>query len=122
MADKANRTGVTERFPAPAVQKSMQVDLALIDSYAHLLGALELHIVKAAKQHEAQTVYLLQTVPGMGKILSCVLLHEMHDLARFPSVQDLVSYCRLVKGAKESVGTRINGCDACDVVLCFLSY
>ncbi|HEX9871820.1 MAG TPA: transposase [Candidatus Tectomicrobia bacterium] len=106
LADKANRTGVAERFPDPAVQKSMEVDLALIDSYDHLLGDLELHIVQAAKQHEAQTVYLLQTVPGIGKILSLGLVYEMHDIARFPSVQEFVSYGRLVTCAKESAGTR----------------
>jgi hypothetical protein len=49
LADKANRLGVAERFPDPAVQKSMEVDLALIDSYDHLLGDLELHFLKAAK-------------------------------------------------------------------------
>jgi transposase len=65
-----------------------------------------LHIIKAAKQHDANTLYLLQTVPGIGKILSLVLLYEIHDIQRFPSVQDFVSYCRLVKCAKESAGKR----------------
>ena len=51
-------------------------------------------------------MYLLQTVPGIGKILSLVLLYEIHDIARFPRVQDFVSYCRLVKCAKESAGKR----------------
>jgi transposase len=106
LAYKANRTGVAERFPDPAVQKSLEVDLALIDYYDQLLSDLELHIVKAAKQHDAQTVYLLQTVPGIGKILSLVLLYEIHTIERFPSVQDFVSYCRLVKCAKESAGKR----------------
>jgi transposase len=46
-------------------------------------------------------------VPGIGTILSLVLLYESHDLQRFPSVQDCVSYCRLVKCAKESAGTRL---------------
>jgi transposase len=49
---------------------------------------------------------LLQTVPGIGKILSLVLLDEIHDIARFPSVQDFVSYGRLVKCAKKSAGKR----------------
>jgi len=106
LAYKANRTGVAERFPDPAVQKSLEVDLALIDYYDQLLSDLELHIVNAAKQHDAQTVYLLQTVPGIGKILSLVLLYEIHTIERFPSVQDFVSYCRLVKCAKESAGKR----------------
>jgi len=45
-------------------------------------------------------------VPGIGKILSLVLLDEMHDIQRFPRVQDCVSFCRLVKCARESAGTR----------------
>jgi transposase len=106
LAYKANRTGVAERFPDPAVQKSMEVDLALIGYYDQLLSDVELTIVQAAKQHDAQTLYLLQTVPGIGKILSLVLLYEIHDIARFPRVQDFVSYCRLVKCAKESAGKR----------------
>src|SRR5262245_63165675 len=53
------------------------------------------------------TAHLLQTVPGIGKILSLVLLYEMHDIDRFPTVQDCVSYCRLVKCAKESAGKRV---------------
>jgi transposase len=106
IAYKANHAGVAERFPDPAVQKSIEVDLALIDYYDQLLRDLELAIVTTAKQHDANTLYLLQTVPGIGKILSLVLLYEIHDIARFPRVQDFVSYCRLVKCAKESAGKR----------------
>jgi transposase len=106
IAYQANRDGVAERFPDPAVQKSIEVDLALIGHYDALLRDLELAIVTTAKQHDANTLYLLQTVPGIGKILSLVLLYEMHDIARFPRVQDFVSYCRLVKCAKESAGKR----------------
>jgi transposase len=106
IAYKTNRAGVAERFAAPAVQKSIAVDLALIDYDDQLLRDLELAIVTMAKQHDANTLYLLQTVPGIGKILSLGLLYERHDLARFPRVQDVVSYCRLVKGAKESAGQR----------------
>ena len=100
IASKANRDGVAERFADPAVQKSIEVDLALITYYDELLRDLELTIVKTAKHHDANTLYLLQTVPGIGKILSLVLLYEMHDIKRFPRVQDFASYCRLVKCAR----------------------
>jgi transposase len=106
IAYKANRTGVAERFPEPAVQKSIEVDLALIAYYDRLLSDLELSIVKTARQHDANTLSRLQTVPGVGKMLSLVLLYEIHDIQRFPRVQDFVSYCRLVKCAKESAGKR----------------
>jgi transposase len=106
IAYKANRDGVSERFPDPAVQKSIAVDLALIDHYDQLLRDVELSILTTAKQHNANTLYLLRTVPGIGEILSLVLLYEIHDLQRFPRVQDFVSYCRLIKCAKESAGKR----------------
>jgi len=106
MASKANRAGVAERFADPAVQKSLEGDLALITSYDALRRDVELTIVTTATHHDAQTLYLLQTVPGIGKILSLVLLYEIHDIARFPRVQDFASYCRLVKCAKESAGKR----------------
>jgi transposase len=106
LAYKANRAGVAERFPDPAVQKNIEVDLALIGYYDQLLNDVELSMVNTAKQHDAQTLYRLQSVPGIGKILSLVMLYEIHDITRFPRVQDFVSYCRLVKCAKESAGKR----------------
>jgi len=106
IAYKANRDGIAERFPDPAVQKSIEVDLALLDHYDRLLRDMELTVLKTAKQHDANTLYLLCTVPGIGEILSLVLLYEIHDIQRFPRVPDFVSYCRLVQCAKESAGKR----------------
>jgi transposase len=106
IAYKANRDGVAERFADPAVQKSIEVDLALIGYYDELLRDVELTILNTAKHHDANTLYLLQTVPGIGKILSLVLLYEIHDIHRFPRVQEFASYCRLVKCAKVSNGKR----------------
>jgi transposase len=106
IAYKANRAGVAERFPHPAVHKSIELDLALIGHYDQRLRDVELSILTTAKQHDANTLYLLRTVPGIGEILSLVLLYEIHDIQRFPRVQDVVSYCRLVTCAKESAGKR----------------
>ena len=106
IAYKANRDGVAERFADPAVPKSIEVDLALLGYDDQLLHDMELSVLKTAKQHDANTLYRLRTVPGIGEILSLVLLYEIHDIQRFPRVQDFVSYCRLVKCAKESAGKR----------------
>jgi transposase len=106
IAYTANRSGVAERFADPAVPKSVEVDLALLDYSDQLLQDLELAIVKTAQQHDANTLYVLQTVPGIGKILSLVLWYAIHDIARFPRVQAFVSYCRLVTCAQESAGKR----------------
>lgn len=69
----------------------MEVDLALITHYDCLLGDIELSILTTAKQHHAPTLYLLRTVPGIGEILSLVRRYEIHDIGRFPRVQDFVS-------------------------------
>ena len=59
-----------------------------------------------AKQPEVNTLYRLQTGPGIGQMLSLVWLYDIHPIDRFPRGQEFASYCRLVKGAKESNGKR----------------
>ena len=107
IACQANRAGVAERVSAPAVHKTIAVDLALITSYDELLKSLALSILQTATHHDAQPLSLWQTVPGMGTRLSLVLLYELHQIDRFPSVQDCVSYARLVKWAQDSAGKRV---------------
>jgi transposase len=104
IAYKSNREGVAERFADPSVRSSVTFDLKRIDFYDGLLNQIELEILRHAKLHDANTFHLLDSVPGVGKILALVLLYEIHDISRFPSVQDFVSYCRLVKSKKESAG------------------
>ena len=88
------------------MQQSLEVDLALIDSDDPLLNDVELSIVRLAQQHDPDTFYRRQSVPGIGTILRLVLLYDIHDSRRFPRVQDVLSYCRLVTCAKASAGKR----------------
>ncbi len=104
LAYKANRTDVADRFADPEVRKSIETNLALLDHYDRLLTDLELHLTRSAKVHDVNAFYRLRSVPGIGKILALVLLYEIQDIHRFPRVQDFVSYCRLVKCAKQSDG------------------
>jgi transposase len=106
LAYKANRDGVAEHFPDPSVRKSIEVDLQLLNFYDQLLNDLELYIVKKAKVDDVYSWYRLRSIPGVGKILSLILLYEIHDINRFPTVQDFVSYCRLVKCPRESAGKK----------------
>jgi len=101
---RGNREGVAERFADASARSNVAFDLKRIGFYDGLLNEIELEIVRHAKQHDPNSLYLLDTVPGVGKILSLVLLYEIHDIGRFPSVQDFASYCRLVKPRKESAG------------------
>ena len=99
-----NREGVAERFSDPSVQKSIELDLNLIDFYDKQLSKVEWHIQQQAKACDQHSLLLLRTVPGIGQILSLVILYEIHTIERFPTVQNFASYCRLIKCKKESAG------------------
>jgi len=103
---KANRQAIAEQFIDPDVRVSMEADLELIAQLDRMKQKLELYIVRNAKMHDPQAIYRLRSVPGIGPILSLVILYEIGDIARFARVQDFVSYARLVKCAKESAGKR----------------
>ena len=64
------------------------------------------YLVRHAKTDDPTTYHLLRTVNGIGKVLALILMYEIHDIARFPRVQDFVSYCRLIKCDKESAGKK----------------
>jgi hypothetical protein len=105
IAYKANREGVAERCVDAAVQKSIEVDLTLIDHYDKVLSDIELYIVNTAQQHDVNAFYRLRSVPGIGKILA-------FDPLRGPGYQSFparAGFCVLlppVKCAKESAGKK----------------
>jgi transposase len=59
-----------------------------------------------AHQHDPETLGRLRSVPGIGPIVCLVWLYEIHDIHRFPRVQDLASDCHVVTCAHESGGKR----------------
>ena len=50
---------------------------------------------------------LIRTIPGIGKVLSLVILYEIQDVRRFAQVGNFISYARLVKCSHESAGKRL---------------
>ncbi len=106
IAKPKNREGIVERFLDPAVQKSIAANLAMVEAYDRILSQLEHDIIVSAKEHDLLSYTLLQTIPGVGRILGLVILYEIESIERFPTVQDFVSYCRLIKSIKESNGKK----------------
>jgi len=103
---KKHRAHIAEQFIDPDIRASIEADLSLIDHFERVKQKLELHIIHNAKEHDPQAIYRLQSIPGVGPILSLVILYEIGHIDRFPRVQDFASYARLVKCAKESAGKR----------------
>src|SRR6266498_2763439 len=106
LACESNRKEVAVLFPDPEVRKTIEIDVAMIDSYDDVLKILELDIEKTAKKHDKHALLLLRSILGVGPILSLVLLYEIHDINRFETVQQFASYCRLVKCSHESAGKK----------------
>ena len=99
-----NRVGVAELIPDPVVRASVEADITLAAHLDGVIRSIEGTIRDQAKIEDPETLELLQTIPGVGRILSLTLLYELHDIARFPRVQDFLSYARLVKSQKASAG------------------
>ena len=106
---KSNRPGAADRFKDPSVQKSVSMDLSLLDFYDETLRDVELYILKTARIDDPISLHLLQTVPGIGDILSLVMMYEIEDIGRFKRVQEFLSYARLVKCPRESAGKKYPG-------------
>jgi transposase len=101
---KAERATIPAHFPDAVVRRSVELDLSLIAHYDELLGQLEQQLALMAKAHDAFAYHLLRSIPGVGRILTLVLLYEIEDIRRFPRVQEFLSYARLVKCQKASAG------------------
>jgi transposase len=99
-----NRVGLADAISDPVVRASVEADLALATRLDEIIRSLELTIRRRVKIDDPETFERLQTIPGVGRILSLTLLYELHDIGRFPRVQDFLSYARLVKSQKASAG------------------
>ncbi|WP_460732237.1 transposase, partial [Nitrincola alkalisediminis] len=80
------------------------LDIAVLECYHRELSQIEWLLEKQAKQHQPTYFYLLQTIPGIGRILALTILYEIGDIHRFESVQKFASYSRLIKCKAESAG------------------
>ena len=103
---KKNRAGLVQAFDDPMIQRTIEADLALADRYDPVIRELERTVEAEARVHDFRTLDRLQSIPGIGRILGLTLLYEIHDIARFKSVQRFSSYCRLAKPEHRSAGKR----------------
>ncbi|MEO2016401.1 MAG: transposase, partial [Fuerstiella sp.] len=83
---KANRVGIVDRFEGRSLQKMIGVDVELIDFYDDKIKQLDLFLEQTAKVDAPDTLFRLQTIPGVGRILAMTMLYEIHDIKRFPKV------------------------------------
>jgi transposase len=81
--------------------------LMFIEFLDPVIAQLERHITQKARNHNHLGYQLLRSIPGVGEILSLIILYETHDIKRFKTVQRYSSYCGVVKCERESGGKKI---------------
>lgn len=99
-----NREVLRNAFPMPALQHSIDMDLNLIGFNTAELARIERLIYKDVRKHQLKDLHLIKSVIGVGDLLGSLILLEIGDLARFPTVKHFASYARLVKCQAESAG------------------
>ena len=90
------RAYIDEILPGLPKETARMVALELdsIDQFNVKLMVLEQHIDRTLSS--TAEIQLLQTLPGVGKILAPVLWLEIGDIERFPEPKNLASYAGLV--------------------------
>jgi len=102
----SNAQSILTDFKDPMVRSSISINLEIIHYLSRLIEKLEKQLFDQARNHNPRHLDLLRTINGIGPILSMTILYEIHDINRFPRVQEFASYCRLVACAHESGGKR----------------
>lgn len=85
----------------------IESDLQTIYFLDTKIKQLENTIRKQPLTYDRDYLNILQSIPGLGDILSLIILYEIDDINHFPSAQKFCSYSRLVHGSYESAGKRL---------------
>jgi transposase len=91
-------------FGHPADQLITRLDLALMEQLGRSIQQIEAAILAGVKG--TPNYQVLQTMPGVGKILGLTIALETVDPKRFASPGDYASYCRCVDSRRMSNGKK----------------
>jgi len=105
--DKQGRNDLPKLFADKELQLLISSDLKFIEFLDPVIAQLERHIRGKARYHNHLDYQILRSIPGVGEILSLIILYETHDINRFKSVQRYSSYCGVVKCTRSSNGKTI---------------
>jgi len=91
-------------FEHPADQLITRLDLQLVEQLGRSIQQIEAAILATVKKLPDYQV--LQSIPGVGKILGMTIALETVDPKRFASPGDYASYCRCVDSRRLSNGKK----------------
>jgi transposase len=98
-AETVNAIGLSDD-----VARGMKANVAVIQTLNQEIDKLEERLLQAVKQMTGWD--LLNSVPGIGKVLAIVILLEIGNIQRFADVGDFASYARCVDSVRLSNGKK----------------
>jgi transposase len=101
---KSKRHDATAGFTDPHLSRSVQARLNLLDPLDAEIRHLERDLDVAAQEQFPTELAVLQTIPGVGPIISMTILLEIDTISRFDTRQQFCSYARLISPRQESGG------------------
>lgn len=93
-----------EVYIEPLDKISMDASMHMVREFDIIIRQIDQALAGYTRSNYFTEYNIIKTVPGIGRILALIILYEIDDINRFSSVQDFLSYCRLVKGTVASAG------------------
>lgn len=91
---------ICELVAHPVILASMRIELERVLLYSQEIDKVEEIILSTVADEPMFS--LLQTIPGVGKILALTIFYEVGDIQRFGSAKQFCSYVRVVPGVAQS--------------------
>jgi transposase len=110
---RMERSAVLDRLGSCELRLAIEATLEVLAMLTQQIERLEKAVL--AKGRREPNYQLLQSIPGVGKILGLTVVYETGDIRRFPAVGNYASYCRCVDsrrisaGKKKGTGNKRNG-------------
>jgi transposase len=98
---------IADKLDHPVIQLSCQMEKERIELLSRQIRDLESFLLSTVAAEPS--FELLQTIPGVGKILGLTIYYEMGDVRRFENAKHFCSYARVVPGIAQSGGTTKRG-------------
>ena len=101
---RLNAEAVTAMGLPDDVARGMNANVAVIRTLGDEIEKLEARLLEAVTKTDAWP--LLNSIPGIGKVLAIVILLEIGTIGRFADVGDFASYARCVDSVRLSNGKK----------------
>jgi len=97
---KLDALEICEMISHPVIQADMLHELERIAFYSREIEKMEKMVLGSVTKEPL--FELLQTIPGVGKILALTIYYEAGQIERFGSAKQFCSYARVVPGVAQS--------------------